>query len=69
MKLKFLAKIESNIKIKTNLKTQNYNNPDKRIWLEEEDMLNEMIGVADPDRVCSDEALTANSTCPCLLLF
>ncbi len=31
MKLKFLAKIESNIKIKTNLKTQNYNNPDKRI--------------------------------------
>ncbi len=36
MKLKFLAKIESNIKIKTNLKMQNYNNPDKRISLEEE---------------------------------
>ncbi len=57
MKLQFLAKIESNIKIKTNLKMQHYNNPDtnvflwrKRIcqmrWLE--------FGGADPDRVCSD---------------
>ncbi len=45
MKLKFLAKIESNIKIKTKLKMQNYNNPDKRISLEEEDPSDEMIGV------------------------
>ncbi len=45
MKLTFLAKIESNIKIKTNLKMQNYNNPDKRISLEEEDPPDEMIGV------------------------
>ncbi len=57
MKLKFIAEIESNIKIKTNLKMQNYNNPDMNVfhwrktirqmrWLE--------FGGADPDRVCSD---------------
>ncbi len=33
MKLTFLAKIESNIKIKTNLKMQNYNNPDTNVFL------------------------------------
>ncbi len=32
MKLKFLAKIESNIKIKTNLKTQHYNSPDTNVF-------------------------------------
>ncbi len=33
MKLKFIAKIESNIKIKTNLKNEkNYNNPDTNIF-------------------------------------
>ncbi len=56
MKLKFFAKIESNIKIKTNLKMQNYYNPDKRISLEEEDpqMRWSEFGGADLDRVCSD---------------
>ncbi len=32
MKLKLLAKIESNIKIKTNLKTQHYNNIDTNVF-------------------------------------
>ncbi len=56
MKLKFLAKIESNIKIKTNLKMQNYYNPDKRISQEEEDPSDEMIGVrmCRSGPVCSD---------------
>ncbi len=46
MKLTFLAKIESKIKIKTNLKMQKYNNPDTNVFLlEEEDPPDEMIGV------------------------
>ncbi len=53
-KLKFLAKIESNIKIKTNLKMQHYNNPDTNVFDWRKRMLNEMFGGADPDRVCSD---------------
>ncbi len=57
MKLKFLAKIESNIKIKTNLKMQNYNNPDTNVFLWRKrirQMRWSEFGDADPDRVCSD---------------
>ncbi len=57
MKLKFLAKIESNIKIKTNLKMQNYNNPDTNVFLWRKrirQMRWSEFGGADPDRVCSD---------------
>ncbi len=57
MKLKFLAKIESNIKIKTNLKMQNYNNPDTNVfhWRKRIRQMrwSEFRG-ADPVRVCSD---------------
>ncbi len=57
MKLTFLAKIESNIKIKTNLKMQNYNNPDTNVFLWRKRIRqmrwSEFRG-ADPDRVCSD---------------
>ncbi len=59
MKLKFLAKkkIESNIKIKTNLKMQNYNNPDTNVFLWRKrirQMRWSEFGGADPVRVCSD---------------
>ncbi len=57
MKLTFLAKIESNIKIKTNLKMLNYNNPDTNVFLWRKrirQMRWSEFGVADPDRVCSD---------------
>ncbi len=57
MKLTFLAKIESNIKIKTNLKMQNYNNPDTNVFLWRK-RIRQMRWLqfrsADPDRVCSD---------------
>ncbi len=56
-KLTFLAKIESNIKIKTNLKMQNYNNPDTNVFLWRKrirQMRWSEFGGADPDRVCSD---------------
>ncbi len=57
MKLTFLAKIESNIKIKTNLKMQNYNNPDTNVFLWRKRIRHmrwsEFRG-ADPVRVCSD---------------
>ncbi len=57
MKLTFLAKIESNIKIKTNLKMQNYNNPDTNVFLWRKrirQMRWSEFGGADPVRVCSD---------------
>ncbi len=63
MKLKFLVKIESNIK-KTHLKMQNYTNPDTNVfhWRKRiRQMRWSEFGGADPDRVCSDEDLTVNS--------
>ncbi len=57
MKLTFLAKIESNIKIKTNLKMQNYNNPDTNVFLWRKRIRHmrwSEIRGADPVRVCSD---------------
>ncbi len=57
MKLTFLTKIESKIKIKTNLKMQKYNNPDTNVFLWRK-RIHQMrwseFGGADPDRVCSD---------------
>ncbi len=57
MKLKFIAKIESNIKIKGNKKMQNYNNPDTNVfhWMKRiRQMRWSEFGGADLDRVCSD---------------
>jgi len=55
--MKFIAKIESNIKIKGNLKMQNYNKPDRNVfhWRKRiRQMRCSLFGGADPERVCSD---------------